>query len=156
MVETAAGPDSAEPGTLPIRHERRLTGLLAVLWASPNTLLGMIFAVPAWIRISGSATWVQGVLEIHGGIATVFLKRVCGLWLSGGAAAMTLGHVVIGVDRAALVCTRAHERVHVRQYEQWGPLFLPAYGFASLVAWLRGRDGYRGNCFEREAYSHAP
>ena len=32
-------------------------------------------------------------------------------------------------------------------------LFLPAYAASSLWAWLRGRDPYRGNAFEREAFA---
>jgi hypothetical protein len=47
---------------------------------------------------------------------------------------------------------RAHEQVHVRQYERWGPLFVPAYLLSSLVELLRGRRPYRDNWFEREAY----
>ena len=46
--------------------------------------------------------------------------------------------------------------VHVRQCERWGPLFLPAYGVASLVAWARGKRPYLDNRFEREAYDAAP
>jgi hypothetical protein len=65
---------------------------------------------------------------------------------------MTLGHVVIGRDRDCLDHSRAHERIHVRQAERWGPLFIPAYLLASLFAKLRGRDAYRDNPFEREAY----
>jgi hypothetical protein len=41
--------------------------------------------------------------------------------------------------------------VHVRQYEHWGPLFVPAYLAASLWALLRGRDPYYHNWFEMEA-----
>jgi hypothetical protein len=41
--------------------------------------------------------------------------------------------------------------VHVRQYERWGPLFVPAYLVSSLVLWLRGRDPYWDNPFEVEA-----
>ncbi len=69
------------------------------------------------------------------------------------AAAMTLGHVVLGCTIADLERTRRHERVHVRQYERWGPCFLPAYFGASLVLKLMGRDAYRGNPFEIEAYA---
>ena len=68
---------------------------------------------------------------------------------------MTLGHVVLGRDRASLERSRGHERVHVRQCERWGPLFLPAYGMASLIVKLRGGDAYRDNPFEREAYGLA-
>jgi hypothetical protein len=75
--------------------------------------------------------------------------------MSGGAAALTLGHVVIGADAQSLEATRAHERVHVRQYETWGPLFVPAYLIASVTAALRGRHFYFDNMFEVEAYRRA-
>jgi hypothetical protein len=69
-----------------------------------------------------------------------------------GAAAMTLGHVVIARDRHSLESTRAHERVHVRQCEVWGPLFVPAYLAASLWALLGGRDAYFDNWLEVQAF----
>ena len=68
------------------------------------------------------------------------------------AAAMTLGHVIIGRDEWCLDSSREHELVHVRQYERWGPLFIPAYLSSSLYLWLRGRDAYFDNPFECEAY----
>jgi hypothetical protein len=40
----------------------------------------------------------------------------------------------------------------VRQYERWGPLFLPLYLGYSLVLWLQRRDPYLENPFEVEAY----
>jgi hypothetical protein len=82
-----------------------------------------------------------------------FLRRFT--LLPGGASAMTLGHVVLARDPCLADLTRAHERIHVRQAERWGPLFLPAYGVASLIALLRGRRPYRDNRFEREAYAQA-
>jgi hypothetical protein len=65
---------------------------------------------------------------------------------------MTLGHVILGRDVACLDHSRRHEQVHVRQYERWGPLFLPLYLAASLVACCRGLDPYVDNPFEREAF----
>ena len=121
------------------------------LWASPTTLLGLI-VVALTLLTRGRARRVDGVLEAHGGFATFFLGRLTPI----GAAAMTLGHVVIGRNAACLDATRRHERVHVRQCERWGPLFLPAYGLASLYQFLRGRHAYRDNPFEREAYDEAP
>ena len=59
-----------------------------------------------------------------------------------------------GIDLFAK--TRAHERVHVRQCERWGPLFVPAYLGVSLWLMARGRDAYRDNPFEVEAYAEAP
>ena len=71
------------------------------------------------------------------------------------AQAVTIGHVVMGLSPAALEHARPHERVHVRQYERWGPLFIPAYFLNSLWQMLRGRHWYRDNAFEVEAYSEA-
>ena len=117
-------------------------------WALPTTSVGLLF-VPAAL-VGGKMRWVDGVLELQGGVVRFFLEN-CTL-LPGGASAMTLGHVVLGRDQAALDRTRSHERVHVRQVERWGPLFLPAYVIASIVAAVQGHDAYRDNLFEREAF----
>lgn len=122
--------------------------LLLYLWALPTTAVGLLF-VPAAL-IGGGVQVVDGVLELHGGGVRFFLENFT--LLPGGASAMTLGHVVLGRDRRALQTTRAHERIHVRQAERWGPFFLPAYVVASVVALLRGGDAYRDNAFEREAF----
>jgi hypothetical protein len=95
-------------------------------------------------------TVVDGVVEAHGPILAWLMRHLT--LLTGGAAAVTFGHVVIARDRAALESTRAHERVHVRQYETWGPFFVPAYLAASLWAAGRGRHVYRDNPFEIEAF----
>ncbi|MEM6459574.1 MAG: hypothetical protein AAF710_09310 [Planctomycetota bacterium] len=124
------------------------------LWAAPNTAIGLLFAGLARLT-GGHAAVVAGVIEAHGGLVASLLRRMPttgSLRRPAGASALTLGHVVLGVDADALDRTRAHERVHVRQYERWGPLFLPAYAAASLIAWRRGRHPYLGNRFEREAY----
>ncbi|MDB6149343.1 MAG: hypothetical protein JWQ44_791 [Chthoniobacter sp.] len=122
--------------------------VLVYLWAFPTTVVGLLF-VPL-VLTRGGFQVVDGVLELYGGGVRAFLEKASGF--PGGVAAMTLGHVVLGTDRHALERSRAHERIHVRQTERWGPFFLPAYLIASLVALLRGRDAYRDNCFEREAF----
>jgi hypothetical protein len=127
--------------------------ILLYLWAAPATLLGLL-AVAIACLTGGSARIVRGVLEVHGGFATAFLRR--GLPFVGSGAAMTLGHVILGQDLRCLEGSREHEHVHVRQYERWGPFFLPAYLSASVMLWLRGRDPYHDNPFEREAYEQAP
>lgn len=68
--------------------------------------------------------------------------------------AITFGHVVLAVDRLDGPILR-HELEHVRQYETWGPLFVPAYIAASAWAWLRGRRPYRDNRFEAAARARA-
>lgn len=122
---------------------------LAYVWASPTTTLGLVFA-PVALLSGGGVQLVAGVVEIYGGGVAWLLRHAT--LLPGGASAMTLGHAVLGVDRLALELTRDHERVHVRQAERWGPLFVPAYLLASLIARLRGGDAYRDNRFEREAF----
>ena len=122
--------------------------VIRYLWALPNTVVGLVF-LPAALWRGGGVRIVDGVLEIHGPIVAAMLRR---LPIPGGAAAMTFGHVVLGRNRRALDLTRSHERVHVRQYERWGPAFIPAYLLTSAWAWLRGRGAYHGNPFEREAY----
>ena len=64
----------------------------------------------------------------------------------------TLGHVVLGCDAHSLDWSRSHERVHVAQYERWGPFFLPVYAAASAWAVMTGRHFYRDNAFEVEAF----
>jgi hypothetical protein len=122
---------------------------LLIVWALPWTAVGML--VGAVGLATGARVQRRGrVLEFYGGAVARLLR-----WAPGtgcGAAAMTLGHVVLGQTAAALDITRRHELVHVCQYERWGPLFVPAYLLCSAFIWLRGGDGYRDNPFEREAY----
>ena len=122
--------------------------LLLYVWPLPVTLVGLLLALLA--RASGGE-WqrVAGVLEASGGWPARVLRA--GLPFSGQVAAITLGHVVLGDSRDDLVATRVHERAHVRQFERWGGLMLVLYPLAGALAWIRGGDPYRDNCFEREA-----
>jgi len=123
--------------------------VLKYLWASPATALGLLFLPLAWLS-GGRARVVRGAIEIHGGLPALFLRR--GIPFFGSAAAITLGHVILGRDQSCLDTSRDHEHVHVRQYERWGPFMLPLYLIASSVLYLRGRHPYLDNPFEREAY----
>jgi hypothetical protein len=121
---------------------------LAYIWALPTTLVGLLFVPESFL--SGGVRLVDGVLEVHGRMTRFYLTHCT--FLRGGAVAMTLGHVVIARDKSLLEKTRAHERVHVRQCERWGPLFIPAYLCMSAFVWLRGLRAYEDNPFEREAF----
>jgi hypothetical protein len=122
----------------------------AWLWASPWTVVGLIAGVVG-LATGGRMQRRCGVIEFSGGAVSWLLAR-----LPYRPAAMTLGHVVLGQCPAMLDHCRTHELVHVRQYERWGPLFIPAYLASSAIIWLRGGDPYRDNPFEREAYAVAP
>jgi hypothetical protein len=65
---------------------------------------------------------------------------------------MALGHVVIGQDQACPDHSGSHERIDVRQYESFGPFFIPLYLWCSFHAWRTGLDFYRDRLFEVEAY----
>jgi hypothetical protein len=51
--------------------------------------------------------------------------------------------------------TLAHEVEHIRQWERYGPLFLPLYFGSSAVALCRGRRPYWENRFEAAARMRA-
>ena len=118
------------------------------IWAAPNSLIGLIF-VPIVALTRGRLEVVDGVLEVHGPFIAWMLRRC--VPMRGGAAAITFGHVVLGRDRPTLSLTRAHERVHVRQYELLGPAFIPAYLLAAVWGVITGSGAYYGNVFERAA-----
>ena len=137
---------------LPVLNFMKLLQPLIYLWVLPTSLLGLLVALLT-IFSGGRARWHSGVLEVQGGFSSYFLRQL--VPLPGGASAMTLGHVVIARDQAAHESTREHERVHVRQCERWGPFFVPAYLLSSLYLKVRGRDAYRENPFEREAFENS-
>jgi hypothetical protein len=125
--------------------------LARVAWAAPNSLLGL--ALGAMLCLARARFCrVDDTLEFT-------LRRTPGelpRWLAAWPyRALTLGHVVLAMSELELARYRAHERVHVRQYERWGPAFLPAYAACSLWQGLRGRRAYLDNPFEVEARSLA-
>jgi hypothetical protein len=127
---------------------RALLRTLAILWASPWTVFGLL--VGGLGMLAGAQVQRTGrVIEFWGGGAAWFLRSFP---LIAGAAAVTFGHTVLARSLIDLEATRTHELVHVRQYERWGPLFIPAYLFCYFTLWLRGRHPYFDNPFEIEAF----
>lgn len=127
---------------------RKFIRWVLVVWASPNTLIGLTLGVLALLT-GGRVQIERGCVEVYGGFVQWGLQRMLG---GRGAAAMTLGHSILGQTQTTLTIARDHEHVHVRQYERWGPFFLPAYLMCSAALWLRGKDAYLDNPFEIEAY----
>jgi hypothetical protein len=122
-----------------------MTRALAYIWAAPTTSLGLL-AGALTLASRGKVQCRQGTFEFHGGFSRWFLERTL-----VHAQAMTLGHVIIGRDTECLDSCREHEQAHVRQVEQWGPFFIPAYLASSAWQWYRGRHYYLDNWFERDA-----
>ena len=122
-----------------------------LIWAAPTSALGAALILAGAYRVRLQV--VDGVLEAHGPAVAWILTHL--VPLSGGAIALTLGHVVLARNAQSLDDTRAHERVHVKQCERWGPLFVPAYIMASVIAALRGQHYYFDNPFERKAYAES-
>jgi len=117
-------------------------------WVFPVSCLGI--ALIPFVIISGAAIRIAaGILEADGGILPFFLSR---LHPHFPIDAITIGHVVLGQNRGSLIRCRKHERIHVGQYERWGPLFPILYFLSSFSALVRGRDPYRDNRFEQEAF----
>ncbi len=113
--------------------------LLRYLWAAPWSLVGLTLSAlfrRRYVR--------NGVILAEG---THWPRR-----LGWRYRAITFGHVVLSVDELDEE-TMQHELVHVRQYERWGPAFVPAYLAASAIARMRGRHHYLGNAFELQARS---
>lgn len=124
---------------------------LRQLWVLPASLPGLLLGLPM-AALGASVRRHEGTLEICGGA----LGRLAGrLPAVRHFDAITLGHVILARDVHSLSACRAHERVHVRQYERWGLLFYPLYLGASLFIWLRGGRPYLDNPFEREARERA-
>lgn len=128
-----------------------LARLLRYGWAAPYSLLGLLLGLVA-VAFGATVRLRGGAVEVGGGLLGAWLRRLPPAF---SFSAITFGHVILGTDHVSLACLRAHEQVHVRQYERWGVLYVPAYLLSSLVELLRGRNPYRDNYFEREAYARA-
>jgi hypothetical protein len=124
-----------------------LPTLVKVVWTAPCTLVG---AVPALLLclLGATARRVTGVVEVafedeRHPVAQALARLPF--------SAITLGHIVLARTHACHRVHRAHERVHVAQYERWGPLFFVLYAGSSAWQLLRGRRPYLDNHFERQA-----
>lgn len=125
----------------------RLRLWLKRLWAAPCSAVGLLLAA-AVLALGGRARWSSGALEVslreRPGQCGRLARRL-------PFRAVVFGHVILAVTQEELQCIGPHERVHVEQYERWGPLFFLAYGSSSLWQLLHGRDAYWDNRFEVQA-----
>lgn len=128
-------------------QKHRIIQIAKLIWASPCSLVGLVFATIVML-CGGAVARSSNTLEITFR-ASQAPGRALVRWLPFRA--ITLGHVIIAITRQELDQLRAHERVHVQQYERWGLFFFVAYTVSSVWQLLRGRSMYWDNCFEVEA-----
>jgi hypothetical protein len=126
---------------------------LCWLWALPLTLPGL--ALWLWLRLQDGRLFARRaglpgspVFYAFGPSTRQLLRR----YPFFQAQAITIGCVILAADENALEEAFTHELVHVQQGLRWGVLFPLLYAVSSAWAWLGGRDPYRHNAFEREAY----
>lgn len=135
-----------EPGVLgrrlgswvPAAPRTPLGRLAAALWAGPLTLIGTALALLAGRRPRWDAQLRCFVVRGMRGPSAMALRSV-------GADANTVGQVVLSRVEHPAASLLAHEAVHVRQAERFGPLLVPLY------AWLGAGYGYRDHPLERAA-----
>lgn len=119
--------------------------VLKYIWTSPNTLIGLLLAIIS-LPGSTSAKWNDGIFELTGGC----IGKAISHWPLS-ASAITIGHVIIANDEGLLILSRRHELIHVKQFEVWGPIMIPAYMVASVIAIICGKHPYKENYFEKQA-----
>lgn len=129
----------------------RLLLIIRYAWAAPASTLGLLLLAVA-VCLGATCRVVDGVLEVAGGRFSRVLPLLPRIF---HFEAITFGHVVIGLDHSLLAHLRGHEHAHVRQYERWGLLLIPLYLGSSAIQFLRGRNPYLHNRFEREAFAKA-
>jgi hypothetical protein len=134
-----------------MRAVKMILRAAAYAWAAPYTALGLALGMLV-VLCGGRMEWHMGAIEFGGGRLGRLAARLAPRF---SFSAITLGHVILGIDEEVLAAVRLHEQVHVRQYERWGLLFGPAYLLSSLFQLAHGRRPYLDNHFEREAYAKA-
>ena len=112
-----------------------LLRFVAYVWASPNTLLGLVLGLLSFQRprLANGIVVFDG--PARGSLWVIRMLR---------RAAVTYGHVVLS-NRPLQGSLLVHELHHVRQYERLGPLYIPLY----LL--IYAFTGYRRHPFEEAA-----
>jgi hypothetical protein len=137
-----------KPLRLMLAGKAGLISSAKVLWAGPWSLWGLGIG-GVGLLTGGGVQWNGRVLEFWGGLLPLFLKYFP---FVAGSPVATFGHVILGRSKRHLDACRPHQMVHVKQYECWGPLFVPAYLTCWCVLWCCGKRPYYDNPFERQAY----
>ena len=122
-----------------------------VFWALPCTVVGLAFAAVTLIA-GGKASWSSGVVEVTYRHSRASCGKLAHKLPFRG---IVFGHVILAITREELAVIGPHERVHVEQYERWGPFFFVAYGASSFWQLINGRSPYWDNHFEIQAREYS-
>ncbi|MBU6173132.1 MAG: hypothetical protein KGQ60_04975 [Planctomycetes bacterium] len=121
------------------------------LWVGPWTLIGLAIGFLPGVG-QRRIRFHRGTVGIYGpGVERLLLRAP----VVGGASAMTIGHTILACNESIWRETFKHEFVHVRQYQWFGPFFVPAYLLESFWQWIRGRNPYSDNRFEVQARKYS-
>jgi hypothetical protein len=90
---------------------------LRFVWTLPNTLLGLLAGALTFQR----PRIVEGALVFDRGP-----RGLTAVMRAFDRAAMTVGYVIVSSEPVEGTLLR-HEVEHIRQYERWGPFFIPVY-----------------------------
>lgn len=132
--------------------KKQLVRLLTMAWSAPVGVFIWMVVLLAWatrlVRLAGPIPSSLGLalrFYVPDGAPAWWLKR----WDGWTAVSFPYGmatHTKDVEDRLV-----RHEARHLKQWAVLGPLFLPAYGVAGLVALVRGGKFHHDNWFERDA-----
>ena len=93
----------------------------------------------------------DGLVPLHRTHVWPWLKRPAQRLILPTWLAITLWHDIFSWRRLD-ECELAHELCHVRQWNANGLRYISRYLAAGRAAKAAGKDSYRGNAFEAEAY----
>lgn len=120
---------------LPARPRTPRARTLAMAWAAPATVAGLLLAALGRGDVTWNAEIGAWVATDVGGPSAIALR-------AAGMGANTIGHAIVCVGRSPSQQLIDHEAVHVRQFERLGLAMYPLY------LWLSARHGYRNNPLE--------
>ena len=100
-----------------------MLNVIAKLWASPTTLIGLLLAALGWLVAGARLRLCNNAIEVVG-------NRLIAPFTS----AVTIGHVIHYASKEPDQRIRDHERQHTYQAEVLGALYLPLHVALQLIA----------------------
>jgi hypothetical protein len=119
-----------------------------ILWAAPLTLFGLLVAALLYALSGFRGQWrvKSPAISLITPLSTQLFSHP-----KLNLSALCIGQLIIARDEGNLQSSWAHECVHIRQAQRYGPLFPFLYCGHSLWCALTGRHAYWNNVFEVEA-----